>query len=46
MAVQSTVDSLIGQHKVAVFSKSYCPYCTATKSCVSPSISRRLANHY
>mmetsp|Transcript_34858 Transcript_34858/g.39787 ORF Transcript_34858/g.39787 Transcript_34858/m.39787 type:complete len:310 (+) Transcript_34858:77-1006(+) len=32
MAVKEFIDSQIGQHKVAIFSKSYCPYCTTTKA--------------
>jgi len=32
MVVREFIDSQIGQHKVAVFSKSYCPYCVSTKA--------------
>lgn len=34
MSVQSSIDNLIAQHQIAIFSKTYCPYCDATKSCV------------
>uniref|UniRef100_A0AC35F0L6 Glutaredoxin domain-containing protein n=1 Tax=Panagrolaimus sp. PS1159 TaxID=55785 RepID=A0AC35F0L6_9BILA len=30
-AAKSFVDDAIAKHKVAVFSKSYCPYCTKAK---------------
>ncbi|KAG9088366.1 Glutaredoxin-1 [Ceratobasidium sp. 370] len=31
MAVKDKVESAITGHKIAVFSKSYCPYCRAAK---------------
>jgi len=30
--VREFIDSQIGQHKVAIFSKSYCPHCARTKA--------------
>ncbi|KAI6239977.1 Glutaredoxin-1 protein [Aphelenchoides fujianensis] len=34
-AVKSLVDSLIANHKVAVFSKSYCPFCHKAKDALA-----------
>ncbi|SAM07379.1 hypothetical protein [Absidia glauca] len=31
-SVEEKVDSLIKNNKVVIFSKSYCPYCSATKN--------------
>jgi glutaredoxin 3 len=32
MAAKQAAEKLISSHKVAVFSKTYCPYCSKTKS--------------
>ncbi|KAH8835120.1 thioredoxin-like protein [Flagelloscypha sp. PMI_526] len=32
MSAKSFVDTAIAEHKVAIFSKSYCPYCKRTKA--------------
>ncbi|KAF7879463.1 hypothetical protein EAF04_000659 [Stromatinia cepivora] len=34
-AAQTKVDSIIAENAVALFSKSYCPYCKATKKLLS-----------
>jgi glutaredoxin 3 len=36
-AVASQVDKIIADNAVAVFSKSYCPYCTQAKKLLSAS---------
>jgi len=35
MAAKTKAQDIIDQNPVAVFSKSYCPYCKATKSLLS-----------
>ncbi|KAF2153992.1 glutaredoxin [Myriangium duriaei CBS 260.36] len=35
MAAKTKAQGIIDQHPVAVFSKSYCPYCKATKELLS-----------
>lgn len=32
---QKTVDDIIVEHQVAVFSKSYCPYCKMAKAALN-----------
>ncbi|KAG5644971.1 hypothetical protein DXG03_007343 [Asterophora parasitica] len=32
MSVQQLVDSAIAENKIAIFSKSYCPYCKKAKA--------------
>ncbi|KAG8950443.1 glutaredoxin [Tulasnella sp. 424] len=34
MAVKEIVEDTIANHKVAIFSKSYCPYCKKTKELI------------
>ena len=36
-ATKTKVQSIIDEHPVAVFSKSYCPYCRAAKQLLSDS---------
>jgi glutaredoxin 3 len=36
-ATKTKVQSIIDENPVAVFSKSYCPYCNATKKLLSES---------
>jgi len=35
MAAKTKAQDIIDNHAVAVFSKSYCPYCNATKRLLS-----------
>ncbi|KAN0059660.1 Glutaredoxin [Thecaphora frezii] len=35
MAAKQLAEKLISEHVVAVFSKSYCPYCTRAKGIIS-----------
>ncbi|ETS65331.1 hypothetical protein PaG_00062 [Moesziomyces aphidis] len=35
MAAKQAAEKLISEHLVAVFSKSYCPYCTQAKSVIA-----------
>ncbi|EPQ29663.1 uncharacterized protein PFL1_02883 [Pseudozyma flocculosa PF-1] len=35
MAAKQIADKLISEHLIAVFSKSYCPYCSRAKSVIS-----------
>ncbi|CAO1626417.1 unnamed protein product [Sympodiomycopsis kandeliae] len=35
MAAKQIAEKLISEHLVAVFSKSYCPYCTKAKGVIS-----------
>ncbi|QRV80156.1 monothiol glutaredoxin [Ceratobasidium sp. AG-Ba] len=35
MGAKETVDTAVDGHKIAVFSKSYCPYCKAAKKSIS-----------
>lgn len=35
MAAKQVADKLIAEHLVAVFSKSYCPYCSQAKSLIN-----------
>ncbi|KAG8898693.1 glutaredoxin [Tulasnella sp. 403] len=35
MAVKDTVETAISTHKVAIFSKSYCPFCKRAKSLIA-----------
>ncbi|KAL1702496.1 thioredoxin-like protein [Schizophyllum commune] len=32
VSVQEYIDSLVNEHTITVFSKSYCPYCRSAKS--------------
>lgn len=34
MSTRTEIDNLIGENKVMVFSKSYCPYCTRAKEAI------------
>ncbi len=34
MSTRAEIDNLIGENKVMVFSKSYCPYCTRAKEAI------------
>lgn len=34
-AAKTFVDSILNKYKVAVFSKTYCPYCTKAKDALS-----------
>lgn len=35
MAVKEIVEAAIANHKVAIFSKTYCPYCKKAKALIS-----------